>query len=112
LAERFTRPLAVDRICALVGPAIDELAQRKPPEAFDRLQREVDALLQEPAGVGFDLPGWLEALEEEVERIRYRVAEERGPLETYGRIRQVRLSKEDILAQIKNWQGSRSFRRQ
>lgn len=111
LAERFTRPLAIDRIAALVAPSVDELAQGRPPESFRQLQREVDTLLREPAGVGFDLPTWLEALGEEVDRVRYQAGQQLGPIEGHTQISQVRLGKEEIRAQIKGWQGSRSFRR-
>jgi hypothetical protein len=92
LAERFVRPLAIDRIRALVAPAIAEAraantsgcssrvgpaseASAGPPSAteqpscpkFEILQHDTEYLTREPTGVGLDVPAWLVALEEEVE---------------------------------------------
>jgi hypothetical protein len=69
LAERFVRPLAIDRIRALVGPAIDEAkAGAKDCPKFEMLQHDTEYLTREPTGVGLDVPAWLVALEEEVEQ--------------------------------------------
>jgi hypothetical protein len=97
LAERFVRPLAIDRIRALVAPAIAEAraantsgcarrvgqasnASADPPSTGDKsndeppscpkfeiLQHDTEYLTREPTGVGLDVPAWLVALEEEVE---------------------------------------------
>ena len=68
LAERFVRPLAIDRIRALVEPAIAE-AQAGATDCpkFEMLQHDTEFLTREPTGVGLDVPAWLVALEEEVE---------------------------------------------
>ena len=70
LGERFLRPLEVDRICALVAPAMEEAHCPGPRETFDLLARETEDLTREPTGVGLDTPPWLAALEEEVDRKR------------------------------------------
>jgi hypothetical protein len=67
LAERFVRPLAIDRIRALVGPAIAEARAGAPGPKFETLQHDTEYLTREPTGVGLDVPAWLVALEEEVE---------------------------------------------
>jgi hypothetical protein len=76
LAERFVRPLAIDRIRALVAPAIEEaraagsaMASGAKPSCpkFETLQHDTEYLTREPTGVGLDVPAWLVALEEEVE---------------------------------------------
>jgi hypothetical protein len=69
LAERFTRPLAIDRVQALVPPAI-AAAGSSDQAPFELLTQEVASLASEPAGAGLDLPDWLEALEEEVSLVR------------------------------------------
>jgi hypothetical protein len=66
LGERFVRPMAIDRIRALVGPAMDECRRDMPSSSFELLQQETDLLTREPSGVGLDVPAWLVALEEEV----------------------------------------------
>ncbi len=82
LAERFTRPLAVDRIRALVIPALEEGRQGGRALQFELLEEETATLTAEPTGVGLDVPAWLAALEEEVELasrpIHERVQEELG----------------------------------
>jgi hypothetical protein len=67
LAERFVRPLAIDRIRALVGPAIEEARSGGEAPKFDLLRHDTQYLTREPTGVGLDVPAWLVALEEEVE---------------------------------------------
>lgn len=103
LGERFVRPLAIDRLCALVRPAMEELRRGRPPAAFRILEREVASLAREPGGVGFDVPSWLEALEEEWERLRWRAAADEELPEFLARIPQVRLSAEQIHHQIARW---------
>jgi hypothetical protein len=69
LAERFVRPLAIDRIRALVTPAIDEARRGGESPKFELLQQDTEYLTREPTGVGLDVPAWLVALEEEVEDV-------------------------------------------
>jgi hypothetical protein len=99
LGERFTRPLAIDRVRALVGPAI-AAADTGDAAPMEALKEEIASLAQEPAGAGLDLPDWLEALEEEVSvarcKRRHRQADDDGPRQ----IEQVRLSWEDWQQQI------------
>ncbi|MBC8869924.1 MAG: hypothetical protein H8E44_10925 [Planctomycetes bacterium] len=66
LGERFVRPMAIDRIRALVGPAMHEAGQDGPCPSFEALQRETDELTRQPTGVGLDVPAWLVALQEEM----------------------------------------------
>ena len=70
LSERFVRPLEIDQLCALLRPAIDEIRGNRPPEKLRQLEEHIARFTQEPAGAGFELPGWLEALEQEMERVR------------------------------------------
>ena len=70
LAERFVRPMAIDRMRALVKPAMDEACRPGPKRAFELLEHETELLARESTGIGFDVPVWLLALEEEVDRAR------------------------------------------
>jgi hypothetical protein len=67
LAERFVRPLTIDRIRALVEPAIEEARTGGDSPKFEMLEFETATLTREPTGVGLDVPAWLVALEEEVD---------------------------------------------
>ncbi|MEX0819030.1 MAG: hypothetical protein WD070_05545 [Pirellulaceae bacterium] len=67
--ERFMRPLVIDRLCSLVQPAVAEAAREGSRPTFRMLQYETEFLTREPSGVGFELPPWLAALDEEVQRV-------------------------------------------
>ena len=67
LAERFIGPMSIDRICALVEPALREAGQPPPHRTFELLEHEAESLTREPTGVGLDMPAWLAALVDEVE---------------------------------------------
>jgi hypothetical protein len=70
LNDRFIRPLAVNRMLALVEKSIEEA--RKGAEdspTFRRLEAEIEAYLEDSWGSGIDVPEWLQQLEGEVERV-------------------------------------------
>ncbi|TWT38557.1 hypothetical protein [Blastopirellula retiformator] len=69
--QRFLQPLAVDRVCSLVEQAMEE-ASGETHTAFELLRKEADVLVEEPSGVGLDVPAWLVALEAEVVKIERR----------------------------------------
>ena len=69
IGERFVRPMKIDRARALVEPAIKAAGQTDPGASFEMLEYEANALSCETTGSGFDVPVWLEALEDEVERV-------------------------------------------
>ncbi len=70
IAERFVRPMSIDRMRALVRPAMAEARRPGPKSAFELLEHDTQVLAGESTGIGFDVPVWLLALEEEVERAR------------------------------------------
>lgn len=70
IMESFIQPMTIDRIRALVEPAMQDAEDnRGHSRAFERLHSEVELLTRTPSGVGLDLPAWLDSLEEEVETI-------------------------------------------
>jgi hypothetical protein len=99
LGERFTRPLAIDRVRALVAPAI-AAAETGAPAPMEALQQEIASLAQEPAGAGLDLPDWLAALEEEVSLVRCKRRHHQGTDDGPRRVEQVRLSWDEWQQQI------------
>ncbi|MBO7725021.1 MAG: hypothetical protein J6S40_01000 [Thermoguttaceae bacterium] len=70
LAERFVRPLQIARLCGLVSDAIRDAPQGESSESFRKLEETVEQLAKEQSGIGFELPEWLSALQEEVIRIQ------------------------------------------
>jgi hypothetical protein len=99
LGERFTRPLAIDRVRALVGPAV-AAAETRDPVPFETLQQEIASLAAEPAGAGLDLPDWLAALEDEVSAVRCRRRHRHRSDDGPKRIEQVRLNWDEWQQQI------------
>jgi hypothetical protein len=67
--ERFLRPMTIDRMRALVEPAVFEADQAPPHHAFDILADEAALLIREPTGTGLDTPAWLQSIEDEIDRI-------------------------------------------
>lgn len=70
LHERFTRPMTVDRMRALVGPAIRQYqATGNESPLFELLIEECKLMMEQPTGVGLDIPQWLASLEVEVDSV-------------------------------------------
>jgi hypothetical protein len=104
LAERFVRPLAIDRVKALVRPAVDQARSGQKPGIFQQLEEEAASLADEPTGAGLDLPDWLLALEDEVERATSPQRRSDSPPELAGRAPWVQLGWEEIQQQLSNWE--------
>lgn len=69
IQERFIQPMTIDRMRALVGPAMQDAENASESIAFELLEQESEILNQHPTGVGLDVPAWIDALEEEVESL-------------------------------------------
>ncbi|MFI4874491.1 MAG: hypothetical protein ACIALR_04110 [Blastopirellula sp. JB062] len=101
--QRFLQPLAVDRVCSLVEQAMEE-SSGETHTAFELLRKEADVLVEEPSGVGLDVPGWLVALEAEVmkiERRRHFGGDDEEQEASF--VSQKRLSIEQLHQQIDPW---------
>lgn len=67
LNERFIKPLALNRMAALVAPACHDAQDEKlDSECFAALRNEINAYLQDTSGSGIDVPPWLRTLEKEL----------------------------------------------
>lgn len=101
LAERFVRPLTLDRIRALVRPAVAEAREDRKRKSFGILEQEVTRFAREPTGAGLDVPAWLVTLERELDEAeRQRM---RGP-EPRTNLPQAALDFEDVLGQLEAWE--------
>ncbi|MEX2172602.1 MAG: hypothetical protein WD851_25000 [Pirellulales bacterium] len=100
LAERFTRPLAIDRVRALVAPAISAADSDGDCTAFMALEMEIEGLLQEPTGAGLDVPDWIAALEDEVTTLRHERRHHQPGDGLLQRIAQVRLNWDELQQQL------------
>ncbi len=68
LKERFVKPLAVNRILALVSKSVADArtSDAETSSTFQLLREEVDGYLEDSWGSGIDVPDWLRSLEREV----------------------------------------------
>lgn len=74
VSERFVQPMTIDRMRALVAPAMRDAEADRPSRAFELLEEQCELLTRHPTGVGIETPAWLDALEEEVEKLAKRRA--------------------------------------
>ncbi len=101
LAERFVRPLTIDLVRSLVGPAMNAEPPINDSPAFRAMQQEISSLLGDAAGSGLDLPDWVEALETEAEEQQSkRRRDEDASDDPLRRIEQAQLSWEETQEQI------------
>jgi hypothetical protein len=103
LQERFVQPLTLDRMCALIEPAMREASEASAPKAFSRLQKELQALTIHPTGVGLDVPQWLRRLEFEVRRVRNAQSAVAVLAEGFLSIPTKSLTFEEIQEQVQDW---------
>lgn len=108
LAERFIRPLSIDRIRALVRPSIDEIRDTGTSPKFQLLIDETDQLTHEPTGVGLDVPAWIVGLEEEVEHALRPEHEHHRDEHLASVIPAVPLTQKQARKQIDTWANRKS----
>jgi len=107
LNERFVKPLALDRLCALIEPAMREARRGEPGAAeltaFARLRQELHGFTDKPVGVGLDVPFWLRRLEMEVHRVQATQTTLAVLAEGFFRIPRRPLPFEEIQRQLRDW---------
>lgn len=104
LNERFVKPLALDRICALIESAM--LAVQRGSDdrsAFDQLRQEIEPFTTTPAGVGLDVPYWLRRMEMEVHRVQAAQTTVALLAEHFFRIPRRPLDYDDLQRQLRDW---------
>ncbi len=69
LSERFMRPLLIDHICSLIGPATLDADADVRQATFERIKEQANVFLDEPSGAGLEVPAWLMAMEDTIRNI-------------------------------------------
>ncbi len=69
LQERFVLPLAVDGLCAMIAPAMDQAAAIEDDRIIP-LEEALRSFTAHPSGVGLDVPPWLGRLEVEFHQLQ------------------------------------------
>jgi hypothetical protein len=103
LQERFVHQMAIDRLRALVRPAIEEARHGELPTAFNLLEQEIADFTDRPTGAGLDVPFWLSELEDEAELAVSADRQGEFTADEQLDIPHSRLSWEALQNQIKSW---------
>jgi hypothetical protein len=70
LEGRFGHQMQIDRLCALVAPAMEDPQSSESQRKFELLRLQSHTFTESTNGVGIDLPAWLAALESEVDQFQ------------------------------------------
>ncbi|SFH53489.1 hypothetical protein [Planctomicrobium piriforme] len=105
LKERFVKPLAVNRILALVSQAVADAKGGKHDDSasFDLLREEVDEYLEDSWGSGVDVPDWLRSLEREVFAAAHPEEGGRPGMEADLDVLPMLMTREEFLQQARVW---------
>ena len=87
-------------MCALVEPAIEEAGEEDHKPKFEMLELETQTLACEATGLGFDVPVWLLALEEEVDQLRDPTHDRNFEQEAFAAFECVALSRDQVRDQL------------
>jgi len=106
LHERFVKPLAVNRMLALVKPSMQTATSgQEAVSRFEQLRREIDSYMENTAGSAVDIPQWLQDVEREVSRLEM-PSDYIRPAELEVRLPMVISTEESIRSQLQKWTSS------
>jgi hypothetical protein len=103
LHERFVKPLAVNRMVALVSRAMEDARHGRPSPTFDLLRTEIEAYMADTSGSAIDVAPWLRSLEHEVNRVESRGESDHESGELLVRRAAVPLSLRQLHRQLASW---------
>lgn len=107
LRERFVKPLAVNRMLALVDQSIqDSRNGNADSSAFSALSQAVNDYLEDSWGSGVDIPEWLRLLEKEVAESSQPATSGRFGVEADIDIPSLPISRQDFIQQTVAWRSS------
>ncbi len=105
LSERFVKPLLLDRILALVKPAMRDARAGVESPGFARLKSESDEYLSTTLGSALEPQPWLQTLEEEVQHAEADAGASAQPLlGTNSTAARVPIDLNDIRSQLAVWE--------
>ncbi len=104
-AERFVKPLLLDRILSLVKPAVHDARIGADSPSFARLKVESDTYLSTTLGSALEPQPWLQALEEEVQHAEADASASTQPLlGTNSTSARVPIDVEELRRQLTVWE--------
>ncbi len=104
LNKRFIKPLAVNRMLALVERSMEDARQgEERSDVFAKLESEIDEYLQDSWGSGIDVPEWLQSLGNEVERVESDSGGGRPGATAEVELRDITLNRRELKRQFDDW---------
>ena len=106
LNERLVKPLAVNRMVALVPLAAEDARSghlAKPSESFETLRTEIDEYIQSTSGSGIDVPPWLRSLHKALDLAAAPAHADRYNTEPDLKLSPVLLTLQETRRQLKTW---------
>lgn len=104
LSEKFVKPLALDRILALVRPAMEEARGTAPGESFPKLEAETENYLSTTSGSALEVQPWLQSLAEEVQLVESELVFPQDAAVQYDLPPVVPVSLESLRQQLESWE--------
>ncbi|MBL4885873.1 MAG: hypothetical protein JKY95_15250, partial [Planctomycetaceae bacterium] len=103
IEERFVKPLAVNRMVAIIKQTMQENDSEKKREFFDDLRVEIENYQDGTHGTGLEVPEWLRILDQEV---RNHEAPDLHMNDPYGKqvITPVTINLREMRRQLKTWE--------
>ena len=104
IEERFVKPLVLDRLCALIEPALDHAEESIGSDAISPFEKELTPYANTPSGVGLDVPAWLQRLQSELERVRTSNSDLSNLAETMFHVPETPLAFTPLVEQLRDWE--------
>jgi hypothetical protein len=104
IQERFVKPLRIDRLCAMISPALAESRQPGDHATFQKLREALQPFASTPTGVGLDVPQWLRRLELETQRVQASRSAVAVLAEELFRVPKKIITREEVQHQMCEWE--------
>jgi hypothetical protein len=101
LRERFVKPLEIDRLCAMIEPAMEAARNFV---AATPLEGELASFSAQPSGAGLDVPLWLRRLEGAVQQVHNARTDLARLAESMYPIPKRLITFADLLRQMEDWE--------
>jgi hypothetical protein len=104
LNERFVKPLSLDRILALVRPAMLEARSGGSGDSFRHLQSETESYLSTTSGSAMEIQPWLQSLADEVQQTEAELNFPEDAARAPHPNPQVPISLDSLRQQLEHWE--------
>ena len=104
IEERFVRPMVLDRLCALIEPAVKQAQETLDQVQICPLEQELEPFATTPSGVGLDVPAWIGRLQSELERVQTSQSDLSHLAETMFQVPKTAVPFTELVQQMSDWE--------